>query len=237
MNLKEAVRQHISPCIDFLAAAYRQNDERSIKEHGRRPAYTHACLEQTTIASIAAGPRVYKVSVPCGLYEHSGPQTLDNPAILLTLWGMAGDGKPVEPKTVDGMTVVGVADDGHCLFAGIGLKTGDSVRKLRQMASTYIEQHPELIPDVANPRQYAMDLNNMDRAILWGGDPELMALAEVLGRVIVVHRDGQPPEIFQGDMFAHADMPAYAASANDIHIYHCSTQGEAGPLNHFDGLV
>ena len=239
MTLDNAEQSSISPCVAYLRKAYLGNDEVRIRALGRRPAYTHACLEETSIATIVKGPQEqYKVSVPAGLYEHGGPLTLDSPAIFRTLWRTTYDGKPLAPKKVDGLTVVGVADDGHCLFAAIGLRTGDSVKELRRKASEYLNQHPALIQDEGNKEKYVADLNNMDKNILWGGFPEIMALAEVLGRVIVVHRDGQLPDLYRGDIHAHEQWADdYQANASDIHIYYCSTQGQGGQLNHFDGLA
>ncbi|WPO49117.1 MULTISPECIES: hypothetical protein [Pseudomonas] len=239
MTLDEAEKQSISPCVPLLRAAYIGNDdEEKIKTLGKRPAYTHACLEETSIATIIKSQeKKYRISVPAGLYAHGGPLTLDSRSIFQKLWHTTYDGKPLEPKKVNNMTVVGVADDGHCLFAAIGLGTGESVKELRRKASEYINDHRALVPLPQAPAPYVAALNNMDKDILWGGSAELMALAEVLGRVIVVHQDGTAPAIYRGDIHAHVDWPAYQENDSDIHIYYCSTQGQGGPLNHFDGLA
>ncbi|WP_052506116.1 OTU domain-containing protein [Pseudomonas sp. MRSN 12121] len=238
MTLALAEKQSISPCLTFLEQAYQGNDEARIKKLGRRPAYTHACLETTSIATIIQGPeREYRVSVPAGLYEHGGPLTLDSPGIFQKLWHTTYNGKPLEPRKVGDMTVIEVADDGHCLFAAIGVKTGDSVKELRSKAAEYLQQHPALIKEEKDQKRYLEALNNMDKDILWGGFPEIMALAEKLGRVIVLHQDGKQPTIYQGDIHAREVWPVYQEQDNDIHIYYCSTQGPGGPLNHFDALI
>ncbi|MFM9380407.1 OTU domain-containing protein [Pseudomonas sp. UV AK001] len=226
MSLNDAATAKISSCITHLWDAYCKKDPEAIKALGRAPAYTHACLEKTTDATFTKGNKSYQVRVPCGLYQHGGPLTLGTLADLERQWKIDPERYP---PVVDGLLVERVADDGHCMFSAIGLRVGQSASQLRELAARHISENLGLIENQENPDQYVNNLRNTEGNILWGGEPELNALARELNRAIVIHRDGQASfSILPGDR----GVPP----GDDIHIYYCSIEGRGGPLNHYNGL-
>ncbi|MDD0971212.1 MULTISPECIES: hypothetical protein [Pseudomonas] len=229
MSLKDAAAANVSTCITHLWGAHRKKDPEAIKAIGRAPAFTHACLEKTTDATFTKGNKSYQVRVPCGLYQHGGPDTLGALADLERQWKIDPERYP---PVVDDLLVERVADDGHCMFSAIGLRVGQSGRQLRELAARHISENRGLIAHQQNQDQYINDLRNTEGNILWGGEPELRALARELNRAIVIHQDGQDNiRILPGGHGEHGEP-----SADDIHIYYCSTEGRGGQLNHYNGL-
>ncbi len=104
-----------------------------------------------------------------------------------------------------GMVVLEIVSDGNCLYRAVSRQlalqkspiSGD-FSSLRNIAATYMRSHPDdFLPylttedgDMLSPagfQQYLADMVDPAQAV-WGGQPEVAALAGALGQPITVHR-------------------------------------------------
>lgn len=101
----------------------------------------------------------------------------------------------------EGLRVEEIAADGHCLFRSVSrqlhlLDGGDvlTVEYLRHLTAQYMLSHPQefaafLIAEdgeLEDVQSYAARVTGKS-PILWGGEPELVALSGALGRDIIVY--------------------------------------------------
>jgi OTU domain-containing protein 6 len=124
-----------------------------------------------------------------------------------------------------GLRVEPVAADGHCLFRAIAtqLKAAQpdeqAVWELRKRAVSHIEAHAADFSPFFEPSESAPSfdgyLEQMKTSAAWGGQMELRALAQVLGRTIRVHTAGAPPVVMNDEA---ADAPALELSFHQ-HAY------------------
>lgn len=119
-----------------------------------------------------------------------------------------------------GFEVSEVEADGHCLFRSVGLQLSKfgwndqkrSVESLRKLAAEYISQNcerfvPFLMSDDGELEDVSSYCDRLTRSspVLWGGEPELVALSESLGKSIVV---------FSADADPVRYIPLAAANGN-----------------------
>jgi OTU domain-containing protein 6 len=142
----------------------------------------------------------------------------------------------------EGLQVVDIPPDGHCMFAAISnqlsVRHGEnrSIQDLRKMAAAYIRAHEDLAPFLQeDPEAYCAKL---ETTAAWGGEVELAALASTLGAQIAVwqadrpvHRVGEGRRVCLAfyrhtyalgehynslcDVEEHGDRPRQSAAADD----------------------
>lgn len=136
------------------------------------------------------------------------------------------------PQQVDGMNVVPIPDDGHCLFGAIGKSSGNSPAELRTLVRDFYKTTPAYVQGQQIDANRARDIGLQHGPIVWGGDEETIALASLLGREIHVHRPGQPPMVIDAATVAAAGL-AFPAQANGPPI-HILLRADGA---HYDALV
>jgi OTU domain-containing protein 6 len=124
-----------------------------------------------------------------------------------------------------GLAVMDVPADGHCLYSSIAdqlvatkhpaasqlVKKGDSepATALRGLASTYMLAHQKdfigfVTDDEGEPvtqakyQEYCKNITQPD-PVVWGGEPEIVALAKALGSPITVHAAATPPLVISSE--------------------------------------
>jgi len=125
-----------------------------------------------------------------------------------------------------GLAVVGVPADGSCLFhalsdqleAAVAGEARDAA-SLRELAAASIAERAASIgpflPFEAADGDFASDpdaavasyCGRLRSSRLWGGQPEIMALAAALGRDVVVHSAGEAPLVAEGGPAGAAGRP------------------------------
>lgn len=109
-----------------------------------------------------------------------------------------------------GLRVHEVAADGHCLFRSVayqlagaeGQPADAAVWALREKAAAQIRAHAADYLPFFEPTESAPSLeaycSEMASTAAWGGQLELRALAQALGRSLRVHQAGAPPVVMNG---------------------------------------
>jgi OTU domain-containing protein 6 len=132
-----------------------------------------------------------------------------------------------------GLRVAEVGADGHCLFRAVGVQleaaaqgalSDEAVWALRRQAVAHIRAHAAEYAPFFEPTETAPTLADycaqMASEAVWGGQMELRALAQALGRTIRVHAAGAPPVVMnQAAAAADGSSPSAIELSFHQHAY------------------
>ncbi|KAG1674832.1 hypothetical protein FOA52_015219 [Chlamydomonas sp. UWO 241] len=120
-----------------------------------------------------------------------------------------------------GLTMRTIQADGHCLYRSVadqltqaGRVPAPGYQELREQAAAYMRSHPDdFVPFVydsdrpgAPDEQLAAHCDEVAGTAAWGGQPEIVALAEVLKAHVEVHAVGMPV-VKVGEAYAGGGAP------------------------------
>ncbi|QMV14624.1 OTU domain-containing protein [Vibrio spartinae] len=104
---------------------------------------------------------------------------------------------------IPGMDITHVEDNGHCLFAAVGVLVGETAEALRNQVHEAITKNHELrqriygeVPPNSVLSARIADLANMTGNVVWGGDEEIRVLSVLLSKPIVVHHRSGLDQLF-----------------------------------------
>ena len=86
-----------------------------------------------------------------------------------------------------------VAADGHCLYRAVADQSGSSYTEVRKTCAAFMESHESDFAPFIEDESFGDHCAKVRSSAEWGGQPELLALAQALERPIVVYsRDSAP---------------------------------------------
>ncbi|KAH3746194.1 OTU domain-containing protein 6 [Pelomyxa schiedti] len=148
--------------------------------------------------------------------------------------------------TPHGFKIFKVPADGSCLFSALADQltrlscvfppgAHDLVKFLRNTAAHYIESHPDLFvgfiesdnPKSSNAQKVQAYCKKIRNGDLWGGQQEIVALANALGCTVHIHNTSETPVIIGPSDDTPHETPATVTSTSSTTVAPTQEQEEA----------
>lgn len=171
------------------------------------------------------------------IQDHNSSLGLTNPRPLNSWENSTHDYFDWRP--VEGMKLISIEGDGHCLFRAVAALMKSDVNALRVTVHNAVTTNDELRQKIygdSQPGSTKYDriqaLTNMHTDIVWGGDEEIRVLSFILRRPIAVHHHDGITQLFDETDEGNGQQiidDLTAIPPNALHLYMPTNQ-------HFDAL-